>query len=283
MSADQTVQTLHENSWLSLKIVRRPEAGVNGYVFSHETRCQGRIVAVLPYRETARGREYLTKREMTPCWGFGQVRSAMTGGYEGGDIQDDAVREMLEETGYAITRAELIPLGESYASKSADTVYTLFSVDLTGREAGEALGDGSRLESESAAEWVTGAELACVMDPQVHVMFVRLGTLRPHWGRDAPGRGRRARVEVKGFRDLGVVRVTETTLAGEPMLHAECDDGSSADFPPSSLHFITWLPDGLVEMAARAAIPAPFGDFGPEYETDPLGDDADSETERLPF
>jgi hypothetical protein len=59
-------------------------------------------------------------------------------------------------------------------------------------------------------------------------------------------KGRRARVEVKGFRDLGIVRVSETTLAGEPMLHAECDDGSSADFPPSSLHFITWLPEGAV-------------------------------------
>lgn len=93
--------------------------------------------------------------------------------------------------------------------------------------------------------------------------------------------GRRARVEVKGFRDLGVVRVTETTLAGEPMLHAECDDGSSADFPPSSLHFITWLPDGALEGMARAALPASAGGFDPRYET---GEDEDGdETERLPF
>jgi hypothetical protein len=76
----------------------------------------------------------------------------------------------------------------------------------------------------------------------------------------APRPGRLARVEVKGFRDLGIVRITETTLAGEAMLHAEKDDGSSADFPASSLHFITWLPEGAVNVAAMAAIPATFGD-----------------------
>jgi transcriptional regulator with XRE-family HTH domain len=79
---------------------------------------------------------------------------------------------------------------------------------------------------------------------------------------EAPPGGRLARVEVKGFRDLGIVRVSETTLAGEPMLHAECADGSSADFPPSSLHFITWLPEGTTEADLRKALPAPRGLFG---------------------
>ena len=100
-----------------------------------------------------------------------------------------------------------------------------------------------------------------------------------------PSPGRRARVEVKGFRDLGVVRVTETTLAGEPMLHAECDDGSSADFPPSSLHFITWLADGALAPVTRAELPPSRGGFDPEHEfsyaEDMAGedDDLDDETE----
>jgi 8-oxo-dGTP pyrophosphatase MutT (NUDIX family) len=166
--------TLFQNEWLSLCVVVKPEAGVNGYVYSHETRCAGRIVAVLPYADTPAGRRYLVKSEMTPCWSFDQVLSAVTGGYEGGDIEDDAVREMLEETGYSISRDELIPLGWSYASKSADTVYSLFSVDLTGREAGEAIGDGSRVESESAAVWLSAEELLTIADPQVSVMYVRL-------------------------------------------------------------------------------------------------------------
>ena len=101
----------------------------------------------------------------------------------------------------------------------------------------------------------------------------------------APKPGRRARVEVKGFRDLGVVRVTETTLAGEPMLHAERDDGISADFPPSSLHFITWLPEGALETT-RAMLPPGRGGFDPEYELDPAGLDDEhdlDDTERNPF
>jgi ADP-ribose pyrophosphatase YjhB (NUDIX family) len=192
--------TLHENAWVSLRIIRDPAKGVDGYVYSHETRCQGRIVAILPYRELldwtctcdpgpegqhrrdrcgfgeVLSREYLVKSEMTPCWGFHQELSAITGGYEGGDIEDDAVREMLEETGYKITRDELVPLGESFASKSADTVYSLFSVNLTGRTPGEAIGDGSRLEAESEAVWVTRQRLAVLKDPQVAVMYLRIGS-----------------------------------------------------------------------------------------------------------
>jgi len=95
--------------------------------------------------------------------------------------------------------------------------------------------------------------------------------------------GRLARVEVKGFRDLGIVRVTETTLAGEPMLHAERTEwsgpgfkGDAADFPASSVHFVTWLPEGAVPASnARPAITA--GDDG-----DPWGSD-DDDYENGPF
>jgi 8-oxo-dGTP pyrophosphatase MutT (NUDIX family) len=171
------IETLHENEWLSLRVLREPDKGVNGYVYSHESRCGGRIVAILPYHDTAEGRQYLLKSETTPCWSLNQVMSAITGGYEGDNIEDDAVREMLEETGYAIVAEELIPLGGSYASKSSDTIYTLYSVDLTGRTAGVPLGDGSRLESESAAVWLPGQEITRVCDPQVSVMYVRLTAL----------------------------------------------------------------------------------------------------------
>jgi len=95
--------------------------------------------------------------------------------------------------------------------------------------------------------------------------------------------GRLARVEVKGFRDLGIVRVTETTLAGEPMLHAERTEwsgpgfkGDAADFPASSVHFVTWLPEGAVPPSdARPALTA--GD-----ESDPWGSD-DDDYENGPF
>jgi hypothetical protein len=168
------IAVLHANEWLSLYVMRKPEAGVNGYVFSHESSCQGRKMAILPYREQASGREYLIKSEVTPCWGLAPVRSALTGGYDGGDIAEDAVRELWEEGGYQVPSDELIYLGQAYASKSADTVYDLYSVDLTGHVGHEPPGDGSRLESEAEALWVDAEEIARIMDPHVSVMFVRL-------------------------------------------------------------------------------------------------------------
>jgi transcriptional regulator with XRE-family HTH domain len=82
--------------------------------------------------------------------------------------------------------------------------------------------------------------------------------------------GRLARVEVKGFRDLGIVRVTESTLGGEAMLRAETTDGAVAEFPASSLHFITWLPPG-VQVPERAAVTS--GDPWSHGDDDDLDDD----------
>jgi len=170
------IVTLKENSWLSLKELRAPEAGVAGYVFSHETRCQGRIVLVLPYRWNTEDQSlsYLVKSEVTPCWSMEPVRSGVTGGYEGEDIADDAVREMLEETGYSIQKEDLEYLGTCYASKSSDTVYTLYAVDVGDLFQAEALGDGTRLESESETIWVNLRELAAYQDAQLCTAALRL-------------------------------------------------------------------------------------------------------------
>ncbi len=168
------ITTLYHNPWISLKELRSPERGAAGYVFSHETRCQGRIVALLPFRYAGGEFEFLIRREVTPCWGMEPTLSAITGGYEGGDIVDDAIRELAEESGYTITRKDLVWLGESYASKSSDTVYSLFTVNLSGFEQGEATGDGSGLEDAGDAVWLTDADLSEIRDPQVPLMYMRL-------------------------------------------------------------------------------------------------------------
>ncbi len=172
--SEPEIVTLFDNEWLSLLLLRAPDAGVGGYVFSHETRCWGRIVAVLPFRRTAGGLEFAVKAEVTPCWSLEPVESALTGGYEGGDITGDAVRELFEEAGFDVAPGELLSLGTSYASKSADTVYSLFAVDVTDKAASEPVGDGTRLESEAAVVWVSRAEVVRVADPQVAVMVLRL-------------------------------------------------------------------------------------------------------------
>lgn len=169
-----TSETLYNNEWLSLKKIVDVENGINGYVYSHEERCQGIVIAILPYRYTDKFMEVMVKSEVTPCWSILPIRSAVTGGYEGIDPADDAVREMLEETGYVISTESLEPLGTCYASKSSDTIYSLYAVNVTNLEPGEALGDGTRLEAESITEWLTLKEATQIQDAQFSTMVFRL-------------------------------------------------------------------------------------------------------------
>lgn len=177
------IETLYKNEWLSLKVIRVPERGINGYVFSHEARCRGCIIAVLPYRTTTDGYEYLVKHEVTPCWSLDPVYSALTGGWEGGDPVNTAQLELDEESGFKVPISHFISLGTSYASKSADTRYALFAVDLTGVQQHEPEGDGSRLEKEAASVWLTEVELVNVKDPQVALMLNRLKAVLAKLGR----------------------------------------------------------------------------------------------------
>jgi len=171
------INDLYTNKWISLKEVVDKEKGISGYVFSHESRCQGTIVAILPFRKIkdTKDYEYLLKCEVTPCWNIDlPVRSSITGGCENNSHEEDVIRELLEETGYEIIHEDLISLGISYGTKSTDTRYVLYSCDLTDKEQGVAEGDGSRLESEAEAVWIKKEEIASIFDPQVSVMFVRL-------------------------------------------------------------------------------------------------------------
>lgn len=168
-------KTLYKNKWVSLMEVVETDKGVNGYVYSHETRCNGEIIAILPYHNEYIGQyKYLLKNEVTPCWSLEKRLSAITGGWEGGDIRSDAIRELYEETGYKIEKSDLINLGASYASKSSDTVYSLFSCDLSFRQRDIAPGDGSIIEHKSEAIWVKPNKLLDILDPQVSVMYLRL-------------------------------------------------------------------------------------------------------------
>jgi len=173
---ENKIKTLCENKWISLKEINIPEMGINGYVFSHETRCNGKIVAILPYRINDKNElEYLIRYEVTPCWGLKQEISSITGGVEEDDPIHTAVEEMYQEAGYEILPQELIGLGTSHASKSSDTIYYLFSVDLTGKEKiGEAKGDGSNLEQMAECKWAPPKVISLSKDPQLYVLSRRL-------------------------------------------------------------------------------------------------------------
>lgn len=196
-----TDEELYHNEWISLRIVKAPEQGVKGYVYSREVRCNAQIVSILPYRKAEQKEgdvkgnkthymylpngnqfayEYLLKSEITPCW---SVRggapllphlSTITGGVEGNDAFKSALAELKEETGYSVKGEELFFLGHCFASKSSDTIYYLYTVDLTGKRKGKATGDGSALEANSKALWKLEDDVLRCFDPLASVLFLRV-------------------------------------------------------------------------------------------------------------
>lgn len=174
-------QSVYEG-YLSLREVFQPGETMTpggGYWYLHETRCDARIVSVLPYRWVNAGedqREWLLKSEITPCWGDEPTLSSVTGGCEAdADPVQDAAREVLEETGYAVKPADLEYLGACHAGKSTDTIYDLFTVDVTDAAWAAHAGDGSALESSATCVWLSDTMLAGVMDPLVSVIRLRIG------------------------------------------------------------------------------------------------------------
>jgi len=170
---DAEVETLADNEWLALLNLKAPHLGIDGYVFSHEARCNGNIVAVLPFRRVGKDAwEALLRDEVVPPWGFSSSLCAITGGCDHEDEEpiDVAIRELEEEAGYKVPH--LTPLGTCRGTKSTDTIFHLFTVELTGMTPGEAKGDGSRLEAEATCRWSANPE-DCD-DPLVSVMWARL-------------------------------------------------------------------------------------------------------------
>ena len=174
------IEVLYKTDWLSLRKIVDPEKCVDGYVYSHEDRCSGRIIAVLPFKFDHSIVYYLLRREVTPCWGMRQYVSSITGGYEGGDPRDTVVLEMKEEAGFEIDKKDLISLDTSFASKSSDTIYYLYSIDLTDKQAGKPSSDGSKLEQMANCFWATEEEMMIenIKDPQVYVLLTRLKHLK---------------------------------------------------------------------------------------------------------
>lgn len=196
---------LYHNKWISLREIIDGDNGIKGYVYSRETRCNSMIVSILPYRKAKGGEprkvtmqyqpngsllefhyEYLLKSEVTPCWNVRsgdmkhQTISTITGGVENGNALKSAIMELKEETGYKVTQKDLIFLRMCYASKSSDTIYFLYSVDLTGKKQGKATGDGSALEAQSTAKWLLEKDILDCYDPLASVDLLRLKDYLEH-------------------------------------------------------------------------------------------------------
>jgi len=175
------VRILKSTPWLDLKEMRFPSKGIKSYIFSHETRCDGRIVAIMPYKRTGGRCFYLLRREVTPPWDPDDLKmSSITGGVDRGVTPEAmALLELWEEAGYSgttessSTGGRWRTLGACYGVKSSDTVYSLFAVDVTGLKAKTPPGDGSELESKARNLWVTDSMIGSAVDPLVYILHYR--------------------------------------------------------------------------------------------------------------
>jgi len=154
---------LFHNKWLSLK-------EVDGYVYSHETRCNGKIIAVLGYKDD----KILGRFERTPAHSDDIELCSLTGGVDDGDKPDEtAIRELYEEAGITKEIKDLEPLGTVRPSKSSDTVVYLYAVNCEDVDIKKTDGDGSDGEKGSYCKWIDRSEVIECKDPLLHTMLLR--------------------------------------------------------------------------------------------------------------
>lgn len=171
-----TTKTLLDNKWLAVKELKYPEKNVPGYVFSHEASCGGKKIAILPYRYNEKGEcEILLRKEYTPCWDSEHlIISSITGGVIDNDPIKTCIEELEEEAGYRVPPTIIEPLGECFGVKSADTVYYLFTVDLTNIPQGKPTTTDLQ-EQVSHCYWTADLDdVKQAGDPLVAVLYLRM-------------------------------------------------------------------------------------------------------------
>lgn len=171
-SATPESKKLGGDEWLEL---RETETPTGPYTYSHEIRCDGKIISILPYRRAGRDAyEIGIREEITPCWGEERSLSSVTGGVDKGEEPKAAAkRELFEETGYDVDVSKIKELGTCRGTKSSDTVYYLFGVDLTDAESpSKPKGDGTENDLAPLRWMYIGDD---IIDPLVYVSYHRLG------------------------------------------------------------------------------------------------------------
>jgi 8-oxo-dGTP pyrophosphatase MutT (NUDIX family) len=135
-SLKRTVRILFESEWLRV-------LDNNGYIYSQEVKARhGEHVILLPYRRLGRDAwEYLLRNELCPAWSNEPILCGICGTCEAQSPVEDAVRELKEEAGYTITAEQLQYLGCVQGTKSTDSIYHLYAVDVADLQQEEPQGD----------------------------------------------------------------------------------------------------------------------------------------------
>lgn len=170
-----TIEDIGGDRWLTLRSMKVPILGIDGYTYAHSSHMQGHAVAVLPYVD---GEEatFLLRNEVVPPWGLEPIFCAITGAWdhEGEDFVQTAARELFEEAGFRVYPEALVPLGTCRGIKSSDDTFHLFAIGVAGLPRQTPPGDGSLLEQRATTVWCSLDDVARCKDPLVSVMVMRL-------------------------------------------------------------------------------------------------------------
>lgn len=147
-------KTVFKDDWFSVKTTT-VKGSDEEFTYMHEQGTKGKSIAVLLYRRKGKDAwEYGIRKEIIPAWGDKPTYCSLTGTVEAGDVLEErAIKEIEEESGYKVKEKDLESLGTCYGAKSIDTVFHLFAVDVGDLEPEEPEGDGSDLEDKSKFEW----------------------------------------------------------------------------------------------------------------------------------
>lgn len=163
-------ETLFQNQFLT--VIDR-----DGYTFVREVRCDGQIVALLPFRTSGEvdNVEFLARLEVCPAHGPELEQCSITGGVEPGQsVEEAALQELWEEAGYRAEANELVSLGQARPSKAADTVVYLFAIDVTGKSQAPLSMDASHFETNASVEWLDHEQGLQMTDPLFVTAIARL-------------------------------------------------------------------------------------------------------------
>jgi 8-oxo-dGTP pyrophosphatase MutT (NUDIX family) len=172
-----TIEITAENRWLSLRLMKVPELGINGYAYVHTIFSDGNCIAILPFKQEGGVFQVLLRKEVVPPWGLSPSLCSITGAWDDQTetFEQTALRELYEEAGFTADYDEIIFLGTCRGTKATDTTFHLYAVNVTGKTPVEAPGDGTFLEAQATTVWCTLEEATKdTPDPLVCTLVLRL-------------------------------------------------------------------------------------------------------------
>ena len=155
---------LYKTPWLELRVSSRQ--------FYFAQRKGINSTAALCYRKSKHGFEFLMRYQPLPVLELKNYKlnkalypCPITGSLEPKETpEQNAIKEVFEESGYKISKKNIVDCVLATASTQMNEVVFHFLVDLTGiKQTKKDLGDGSYFEGISENKWVSQKELESIL------------------------------------------------------------------------------------------------------------------------